>query len=151
MQNSNLNKNNHQYDYFRYLRTPPASQSILRCMFGMFIFDHHQIDLLILYLLVVMKIRKYSITHTKNKKSGKNGKKQCCKYFHFFFFSQCYSVLTLDRHNTDKKTNSISERICINRFPKNIYAFPSITMIQKISLLLVLNTQMSEEPRCFHA
>ena len=38
MPNSNLNKNNHQYDYFRYLRTTPASISILRCMFGMFFF-----------------------------------------------------------------------------------------------------------------
>ena len=38
MPNSNLNKNNHQYDYFRYIRTTPASISILRCMFGMFFF-----------------------------------------------------------------------------------------------------------------
>ena len=49
MPNSNLNKNNHQYDYFRYLRTTPASISILRCMFGMFIFDHYQPDIYISY------------------------------------------------------------------------------------------------------
>ena len=48
--NSNLlNKNNHQYDYFSYLRTTPASISILRCMFGMFIFDHYQPDIYISY------------------------------------------------------------------------------------------------------
>ena len=49
MQNSNLNKNNHQYDYFRYLRTSPASMVNLRYIFGMFFFDHYQPDIHIPY------------------------------------------------------------------------------------------------------
>ena len=37
--NSNLNKTNHEYDYFIYPRTPPVSKSMSRCIFGMFSFD----------------------------------------------------------------------------------------------------------------
>ena len=100
MPNSNLNKNNHQYDYFSYLRTTPASISILRCMFGMFIFDHYQPDIYISY------------QNTTNKYT--NNKSIWCVFNILFFHIFCVAFFLLTHITTIIKCNiSIFFLTCI--------------------------------------